>query len=125
MEQSSKHLQLTFKVMTDKYTYPIDITHKHTQHSFLRACQRSMSDEKITAALQYGEVVYKQGLLFYILGERNIPAVLSKKKEQLRNTVVIVAGDSNQLITCYRSNNPFKNIKTKSKKLSRRYNRAA
>lgn len=38
MEQSGKHLQLTFKVMTDKYTYPIDITHEHSKHSFERAC---------------------------------------------------------------------------------------
>lgn len=35
------------------------------------------------------------------------------------NTVVIVSGDSNQIITCYRSKNPFKNIKTKSKILQK------
>ena len=125
MEQPGKHLEVVYKVMTDKYSYPIDITHKHSKHSFRRACQRSLSQEKITTALHYGEVIYKQGMLFYILGEKNIPSVLNNKKGQLRNTVVIVSGDSNQVITCYRSSNPFKNIKRKSKRLVKNYNNAA
>ena len=98
---------------------------KHTRHSHLRACQRSIGSLKINTALQYGTSVYKQGLIYFILGENNIPEALIKQKEQLKNTVVIVAGDSNEVITCYRSANPFKNIRTKSERLCKKYNHAA
>lgn len=125
MEAAKKHLQLTFKMMTDSNARLIEIIHNHTDHSHLRACQRSLSQEKITAVLQYGELVYKQGLLFYILGEKNIPPSLIKKRDLLKNTVIIVSGDSNQLITCYRSRNPFKHIKIKSKRFLKNYKKAA
>lgn len=125
MKQSKEHLQIAFKVATDKDHCPMEFTFKHTEHSYLRARQRGINNQKIIAALQYGENVYKQGLIYFILGENNIPDALCKQKEQLKNTVVIVAGDSNQVITCYRSANPFKNIRTKSKSLSKKYSYAA
>lgn len=123
--QTSEHLKIAFKVATEKDLSPIEFTFEHTQHSYLRACQRGFNHQKIVAALQYGVNVYKQGLIYFILGENNIPLSLSKQKEQLKNTVVIVSGDSNQVITCYRSANPFKNIRTKSEKLCKKYNHAA
>ena len=125
MEAVTDHLQVTFKVLTDKKAQSIEVIHTHSRHSHLRACQRSLNRDKITIVLQYGEAVYKQGLVFYILGEKNIPPAFIKRKDTLKNTIVVVSGRSNQLITCYRSSNPFKNIKTKSKKLSVRYNKAA
>ena len=103
----------------------VEFNFKHTKHSHLRACQRSISALKLNTALQYGTSVYKQGLIYFILGENNIPDALIKQKEQLKNTVVIVAGDSNAVITCYRSANPFKNIRTKSERLCKKYNHAA
>ena len=125
MKQSKEHLQIAFKVASEIGQSPIEFTFEHTEHSYLRARQRGFNTQKIIATLQYGENVYKQGLIYYILGENNIPDSLSKQKEQLKNTVVIVSGDSNQVITCYRSANPFKNIRTKSEKLFKKYNHAA
>lgn len=125
MKKTKEHLQIAFKVATDKILDPIEFTFEHTEHSYLRARQRGFNYEKIVAALQYGENVYKQGLIYFILGENNIPDSLCKQKERLKNTVVIVSGDSNQVITCYRSANPFKNIRTKSEKLCKKYNHAA
>jgi len=124
-KQNNQQLQIAFKVVTDKYLSPIEFTFEHTEHSYLRACQRGLSQQKIVATLQYGESVYKQGLIYFILGENNIPDSLSKQKKHLKNTVVIVSGSSNQVITCYRSANPFKNIRTKSEKLCKNYNHAA
>ena len=124
-QQSKERLQIAFKVATDKGLDPIEFTFEHTKHSYLRARQRGFNQEKIVATLQYGETVYKQGLIYFILGENNIPDSLGKRKEQIKNTVVIVSGDSNQIITCYRSANPFKNIRTKSEKLCKKYNHAA
>lgn len=123
--QNNDHLQIAFKVATDNSLSPIEFTFEHTQHSYLRARQRGFNHQKIVAALQFGENVYKQGLIYFILGEKNIPISLSKQKEQLKNTVVIVSGESNKIITCYRSANAFKNIRTKSEKLCKKYNHAA
>ena len=125
MEQTKEHLQIAFKVATDKGLSPLEFTFEYTKHSYLRARQRGFNHQKIVAALQYGENVYKQGLIYFILGENNIPDSLSKQKEQLKNTVVIVSGNSNQVITCYRSTNPFKNIRIKSEKLCKNYIQAA
>lgn len=124
-KQTSEHLKIAFKVATEKWLNPIEFTFEHTEHSYLRARQRGFNNQKIVAALQYGENVYKQGLIYFILGENNIPASLSKQKKQLKNTVVIVSGHSNQVITCYRSTNPFKNIRIKSERLCKKYNHAA
>ena len=66
-----------------------------------------------------------QGLNYYVLGERDIPDFLSKEKSHIKNTVVITAGDTNQVITCYKANNPFKRIKHKSKELYKNYKVAA
>lgn len=124
-KQNNQQLQIAFKVVTDKNLSPLEFTFEHTEHSYLRACQRGFNQQKIVAALQHGESIYKQGLIYYILGENNIPESLSKQKKYLQNTVVIVSGRSNQVITCYRSSNPFKNIRTKSEKLCKNYNHAA
>ena len=119
------HLEIIIRVEDFKSNQYIDFNFKHTQHSFIRASQRGINSSKINAALQYGESVYKQGLIYFILGEHNIPDSLIKEKEKLKNTVVVVSGDSNEVITCYRSPNPFKNIKLKSKRLSPRFSAAA
>jgi hypothetical protein len=125
MKTEKRQLQIAFKVDSDKNLTPVEFTFEHTRHSYLRASQRGFNQLKIAATLQYGESVYKQGLIYFILGEKNIPDVLIKQKEQLKNTVVIVSGDSNQVITCYRTSNPFKYIRTKSEKLCKKFNHAA
>ena len=125
IKNPSSEWEINFNVGTNKSLRPITFNFKHTQHSFLRSAQRGINNKKIAVALQYGENIFKQGLIYYILGENNIPDSLCKQKEQLKNTIVIVSGDSNQVITCYRSANPFKNIRTKSEKLCKKYNHAA
>jgi hypothetical protein len=125
MNTGNEHFQIAFKSEFDNSLSPVEFTFEHTKHSYLRACQRGFNRQKIVAALTYGENVYKQGLIYFILGENNIPEVLSKQKNYLKNTVVIVSGKSNQIITCYRSANPFKNIRTKSEKLCKKYKYAA
>jgi hypothetical protein len=93
----------------------LDFTFRHSRHSRKRAKQRGIYGEKIGIALAYGEPVYKQGLLYYILGDKNIPEQWEKKKGEIRNTIVVVNGGSNRVVTCYRSKNPFKHIRKKSK----------
>ena len=104
----------------DEKTHHVEIMKfEHSHHSFIRSCQRGIGLSKIALALEYGQTYFKQGLNYYVLGEKDIPAYLSKEKSHLKNIVVIVAGDSNHVITSYKSNNPFKQIKQKSKDLSK------
>jgi MFS superfamily sulfate permease-like transporter len=121
----NQQMEIKLQVVDLKSLKAIDFHFKHTRHSFRRAAQRGINLNKITATLQYGENIFKQGLIYFILGENNIPDSLSKEKNKLKNTVVVVAGDSNEVITCYRSSNPFKKIKIKSKQLNKKYINAA
>lgn len=89
----------------------------HTNHSFIRSAQRGIDDKKIAVAILYGEPYYKQGLIYYVLGVSKIPEQLQKQTANLRNTIVVVDGDSDTVLTCYRSKSPFKHIRKKSKTL--------
>ena len=105
-------------VVEDPKTHQKEVLEfRHTKHSSKRAAQRGINLKKVSHALEYGESFFKQGLIYYILGEKNLPDHLTKDKKELQNLVVIVAGDSNQVITCYRSKKPFKHVKLKSKRL--------
>ncbi len=111
--------EIQYRVEDESSNQGLDFLFSHTHHSFTRSSQRGINSDKIIVALEFGEVFYSQGLQWYALGEMNIPTYLKHKKNQLMNTVVIVSGDSNQVITCYRCTKPFKNIKTKSKILQK------
>ena len=106
-----------FKVISkDKKTGGIEyFKFTHTLHSFIRSSQRGISDFKLASAILYGEPFYKQGLIYYVLGENRIPNQLQIQKSKVKNTIVIVDGDSDTVLTCYRSKDPFKHIKRKSK----------
>jgi|TARA_B110000879_G_scaffold148679_1_gene192719 hypothetical protein len=91
-----------------------------SKHSSERINERNISNEALSIALIYGEVFFKQGLIFYVLGNKNLPALLDKKlQRKCQNLVVVVAGDSDEIITTYKSKNPYKHIKKKTKRLSR------
>jgi hypothetical protein len=94
----------------------------HSQHSLERSNQRNISPNKIAQAIEYGTAYFKQGLIFYVLGDKSIPDYFTKKsKNNKANLIVVVAGDSNTILTCYRSKNPFKHIKKKQKNLTTHY----
>ncbi|SOD96430.1 hypothetical protein [Spirosoma fluviale] len=90
---------------------------RHTHHSLERASQRSIGKEQLALALAYGETYHKQGLIFYVLGEKKLPAALCRKINA-RNIVVVVNGDSGQILTCYRNPDPHKYIRLKTKRLT-------
>lgn len=95
----------------------MDFTIRLSKHSVTRSSQRGIESYKLAIALQYGEVFMKQGLIYYVLGENNIPEQYSTLKSQLKNIVVVCCGRTDEVITCYRSANPFSRIKHKSKRL--------
>lgn len=89
---------------------------EHSYHSQKRASQRGIRNCIIEYAIQFGNEIFKQGLIFYAVAQKNIPLTIDASiREKLKNMVVIMAGDSNQIITCYKSNNAFKHIRKKYK----------
>jgi len=117
IEQSDIH----FELLDEKTNEIQELNFKHTNHSIIRSSQRGIDFAKISIALTYGQSYFKQGLNYFVLGEKDIPDFLSKEKSHYKNIVVVVAGDSNQVITCYKSKNPIKFIKHKSKELYKNY----
>ncbi len=113
--QSKRRLELNYRVENALTNQSVELNIKHTHHSYVKAAQRGIDAKRISTALEYGENFYRQGLVFYVLGEDNIPDYLLKERKKLQNTVVIVSGDTNEVITCYRSKKAPGRIKRKSK----------
>ena len=109
----------SFTAPTNKEGKSMRFSFEHSDHSLIRSRQRSICNDKLSIALRYGQPLYKQGLVFYVLGEKDIPQHLARRKNELENTVVVVAGDTNRIITCYRNARPYHHIKTKTKRLYR------
>jgi hypothetical protein len=90
-------------------------------HCMQRASQRGIQGDAIALALEFGRVYRRQGMLFHILGKRQLPPAFRHDWERLRHTVVVLAEDDNTLITVYRSDNPFRKIHRKPKVLLTHY----
>lgn len=109
------HFNIAVKMEDSKTTNVQEFSFKHSLHSYERSSQRGMNAGKLATALAYGAPYFKQGLIFYVLGEDDIPPRLEKERTKLKNTVVVVDGDSGVVITCYRCSEPHKHIRRKSK----------
>ena len=122
INNSKNQFEVRYSVYENDLRESIVINFIHTSHSNKRSSQRGVNNDKIIIALEYGNTTFKQGLLYYVLGENDIPAHLQHHKNKFMNTVVIVSGDSDEIVTCYRSKNAVKNIKLKPKKLGKYLN---
>jgi len=89
----------------------------HTQHSNVRASQRGIRNPHIDIVIREGKVTYKQGIKFHYMTEKELRFYLPGLSDQLRSLVVVTAGDSNTIITCYKNKHAIGNIKRKSKRL--------
>ena len=91
-----------------------------TAHASRRAAQRGISEAMISVAVCYGEVIYKQGLRYFICLEKNIRGIFSPSCiDQFKDTVIILSADD-ALITCYKNKNAFSHIRKKFKRLEKR-----
>jgi hypothetical protein len=97
--------------------YVQEFEFRHSAHSLERASQRCLNNFRIRIALVYGHSIRKQGYEYCILGEDRIPEELIKYKDKLKNTVVVMDGNSETIVTCYRAKDPYKHIRKKSKTL--------
>lgn len=124
--EAHKNSNISWQVTDEDLNKSETLTFKHSQHSLERANQRSIDDISIANTIEYGKAFFKQGLIFYALGEHNIPKNNRNKLSKVNtNLIVVVAGNSNTIITCYRSKNPFKHLKKKQKNLAPEFYSAA
>ena len=106
-----------------KFYSPEDIAEqvqlKHSNHSRARAGQRALPMDLIQLALLYSISFFKQGLIFYVVKNSDLPNSFSKRqKHELKNMVVSVSIKNNEIITCYKNKKAMHHIKKKSKRLS-------
>jgi len=123
-EERSKRSRtsITWQVTDKNLEKSETLSFNHSQHSFERSNQRNIDAHNIAETIEYGTAYFKQGLIFYVLGENNLPVHISKRSgNKNTNLIVVIAGDSNTIITCYRTKKPFKHIKKKQKNLGNLY----
>ena len=111
--------EIVFRTESEQYMMEYEMY--HSLHSQIRSNQRGISKNHIALALEYGTVFYKQGLTYYVLGRKNVPKQYLKRASIYENTVVIVSGKSNELVTCYKSKHAIMQIKHKRKNLKTNY----
>ena len=92
----------------------------HTEHSKERSQQRCLPMDKIKVAMLYSTSFFKQGYIYHVVKNSDLPESFDKRqKNELKNIVVIISGENNKIITCYRNKNAMHNIKKKSKRLAK------
>lgn len=122
IKEADEMSSVTWEVKDEDLNKSETLSFKHSKHSFERASQRHINDQNIALVIEYGTEFFKQGLIFYALGENNLPAGIKRKcGKKNMNIVVVIAGDSNTILTCYRSKNPLKHLKKKQKNLVTEY----
>ena len=76
---------------------------KHSKHSKVRAQQRAITIDLMKLAMLYSVGIFKQGLIYHVVKNSNLSNTIdNRQKNELKNIVVIIAGDSDEVITCYR-----------------------
>ena len=95
----------------------------HSLHSYKRAKCRGFSTEDIMSVIEFGELIFKQGLCFYIALKRHLPEFVdSKTIDRINNMVVVTNNLGNALVTCYKSKNASTHLRKKSKELKKYLN---
>jgi len=88
----------------------------HSRHSMKRSQQRGISRRAIILAAMYGSCEFKQGLVYRVVRDADIPESLnSKDRKLIRHLVVILDESERQVITCYRNSKGIRNIRRKPK----------
>jgi hypothetical protein len=89
-----------------------------SNHSRQRSQQRGISKDLIYLAMDYSAPIFKQGLIFYAVTERLLPANMDHHlREKLNNLVVVFSPESNEVVTCYKAPKGMHRIKRKTKRL--------
>ena len=105
--------------MNTQLTYT-DEQHRlnYSKHADIRVSQRGVSKRTIRTLVRNGDVIRKQGLRYYYMTNNELKYFDKELQGEMRNLVVLMAGDSDTVITCYKNEKALKRIKLKSKRLA-------
>lgn len=111
---------IKFPIIKERYYDPFtsktinEYKISHSSHSCIRAKNRGISTQDIWLAIDYGEIIQKQGMVFYVVLSKNLPNSLdTRTKERINNLVVVTNGSGAQILTCYKSKVASKHINRK------------
>jgi len=105
----------------NSYSEPQRLHHRNlrsTRHMQKRLQQRGIGEEHICLAMDYGEAFFRQGLIFYVVGEKLLLMLPDHRlREKIKNLVVVVSPETNDVLTCYRSKKGMRHVRKKQKRL--------
>lgn len=84
------------------------------EHALLRMAQRNISKADVLRVIKVGEKIHRTGVVFFFMGNKNIPDGKEKTFESLVGTTVIQFG--NKIRTVYRNSKAIRKIKRKPKR---------
>lgn len=91
----------------------------YTDHAKTRVAQRGITTDQIRVAIDYGKLVYRQGLRFYFLRGKDVPPwVDPHTMGRIKHLMVVTAGDSpGTIITAYKNGKGLRRVKRKTQRL--------
>ena len=89
-----------------------------TKHASQRISQRMRNYKAIMLVMDYGKVIFKQGLTYYIATKKCFPKGFDNSLLSELNNTVVVASDDGANITCYKNAGSLKHIMKKQCRLA-------
>ena len=65
--------------------------------------------------MHYGQKLHRTGIVFFFLGQNDIPEMMQKILDYLEGTIVLFDPNTAEVITVYRNRNGLRDIKRKTK----------
>ena len=90
-----------------------------TQHAQKRCAQRGICPDHLGYAVRYGKCLHRQGYLFFILRNKDIPSKIEPHaRGRIKNLVVVTrSATPDVVVTAYRNARALKHIKRKTQTL--------
>lgn len=87
--------------------------YEFTHHALVRMAQRNLSRSDVLYAIKNGVSLHRDGLLFYFLGQRDLPKGAPHWSHRLEGTTVLLDPWTLTIITVYRNRKALRKIKRK------------
>lgn len=90
-----------------------------TDHAKTRIAQRGITPDQIQVAIDYGKLVYRQGLRFYFLRGKDVPPwVDPHTMGRIKHLMVVTAADTpTTVVTAYKNGRGLHRVKRKPQRL--------
>ena len=89
-----------------------------TKHARKRISQRVRNYEAVMLVMDYGKVIFKQGLTYYVATKKSFPKHFDNSLLSELNNTVVVESDDGAIITCYKNTGSLKHIMKKQCRLA-------